>query len=591
VAVVPVSQFRLNRTRVPVSRFRLNRTVAPALLLAAASALAAGPGTSVETADTPGTERLIVRLADGARLAPLLHGPLGREVAVVEIVTHAPLRAVLRVRSGAAGDARRLAAQWSHAAGVDYATAERFWPMELRGRHEPDDPLFPQQWPLDNRGKAGDSRADPAGGDVDAPEAWSYTLGSPEVLIAVLDDGIELTHPDLAPNVAAAGMDFTVNPPVPGAQPRDDADRHGTAVAGVLAARGDNGIGVSGICPRCRILPIRVHGSSNLGTAAAFRYAVQQGADVITNSWGYTRAVASRDGAADDAVRDAIESAARDGREGRGTLVVFGMTNDSVDNCTAPTADISSLASVLAVGVANHDDEVGGAGFGACIDLVAPAKPMDRSTIGVVTTDRSGLPGHTADDYYAGFGGTSAAAPLVAGVAGLLLSLNPKLTRDELQRILEHTADKIDPAGANYDAAGFSERAGYGRVNAARALAPTVKITASATHVAAGEPFSVTVTASAPYGLESVWWTIGEGAGEAGRAGATHRRELAGEHIESVTWSQVVLESPGTHTLVADARDVRYADNESVYPHRAGERAPPPSIQLTVVERPNAVSR
>jgi hypothetical protein len=219
VAVVPVSQFRLNRTRVPVSRFRLNRTVAPALLLAAASALAAGPGTSVETADTPGTERLIVRLADGARLAPLLHGPLGREVAVVEIVTHAPLRAVLRVRSGAAGDARRLAAQWSHAAGVDYATAERFWPMELRGRHEPDDPLFPQQWPLDNRGKAGDSRADPAGGDVDAPEAWSYTLGSPEVLIAVLDDGIELTHPDLAPNVAAAGMDFTVNPPAPGAQP------------------------------------------------------------------------------------------------------------------------------------------------------------------------------------------------------------------------------------------------------------------------------------------------------------------------------------------------------------------------------------
>jgi subtilisin family serine protease len=205
----------------------------------------------------------------------------------------------------------------------------------------------------------------------------------------------------------------------------------------------------------------------------------------------------------------------------------------------------------------------------------------------VVTTDRLGVAGHTADDYYAGFGGTSAAAPLVAGIAGLLLSLNPDLTRDELQQILEHTADKIDAAGADYDAAGFSERAGFGRVNAARALAPTVKIAASATRVTAGEPFSVTITASAPYGLESVWWTLRE----AGSDGATHRRELAGEPIESVTWSQVVLDSPGTYTLVADARDVRHTDTQSGYPHRAGERTLPPFVQLTVVERPNAVSR
>jgi subtilisin family serine protease len=560
-------------------------TQAIATLLAAACAHAAGPG-SVETAEPRGTERFIVRLAEGAQLANLLHGPLGREVAVEEIVTRAPLRAILRARSGTAADSRRLAAEWSQAASVDYATAERFWPMELRGRHEPDDPLFPQQWPLDNRGRGGDRR-DPGGGDVDAPEAWSYTLGSPEVLIAVLDDGIELTHPDLAPNVAAAGMDFTANPPAPGAEPRDGADRHGTSVAGVVAARGDNGIGVTGICPRCRILPIRVHGSSNLGTAAAFRYAVEQGADVITNSWGYTRPVTSRDGAADDAVRDAIEAAAREGRQGRGTLIVFGMTNDTVDNCRAPTADISSLASVLAVGVANHDDEVGGAGFGECIDVVAPAKPEDRSTIGVVTTDRVGIAGHTADDYYTGFGGTSAAAPLVAGIAGLLLSLNPELTRTELQLILEHTADKIDSDGARYDAAGFSERAGHGRVNAARALGPAVKIAVSPARVAAGEPFSVTVTASAPYGLESVWWSF-RGAGD---DSTVHRRELAGEPFESVTWSQVVLDTPGTYTLVADARDVRHADSPSRYPHRAGERAPEPAAQLTVVERSDAVSR
>src|SRR6185436_12936157 len=109
------------------------------------------------------------------------------------------------------------------------------------------------------------------------------------------------------------------------------------------------------------------------------------GADVITNSWGYAPSAAGpgsdpgasrRRGAAavDAAVRDAIDSAAREGRGGRGTLIVFGMTNEAVDNCGAH-ADISALESVIAVGVSDRDDRVGGSGFGACMDLVAPAKP------------------------------------------------------------------------------------------------------------------------------------------------------------------------------------------------------------------------
>jgi subtilisin family serine protease len=367
---------------------------------------------------------------------------------------------LLRTPSSAA--ATQLAAALESSGRATYAVPEVFRPTELRARYVPNDPLFPDQWTLDNVAHSA--------GNVHAPEAWAYTLGSPSITIAVLDDGVQLDHPDLAPNIAGPGRDFTVYPPVDGAQPRGVADRHGTSVAGIAAARGDNGLGVSGICPRCKILPIRVHGSSNLGIAEAFRYAVAQGADVITNSWGYAPDARPRGAeAVDAAVRDAIDSAARDGRGGRGTLIVFGMTNDAVDNCGAH-ADISSLDSVLAVGVSDRNDRIGGSGFGACMDVVAPAKPERLAAGGSATTDRTGLDGHVDGDYFTGFGGTSAAAPLVAGVAGLLLSLNPTLTRDELVQILERTADKIDPEHAAYDARGFSARAGYGRVNAARAV-------------------------------------------------------------------------------------------------------------------------
>jgi subtilisin family serine protease len=362
-------------------------------------------------------------------------------------------------------------------------------------------------------------------------------------------------------------------------------------VAGVAAARGDNGLGVSGVCPRCRILPVRVRGSSNLGTAAAFRYAVEQGAAIVTNSWGYTRAAASAigGGGADEAVRDAIDAAASQGRGGLGTLVVFGVTNESVDDCTPPHADISSLESVVAVGVSNHDDVVGGSGFGACLDLVAPSKPMDRSTIGVPTTDRTGIDGHTTDDYFAGFGGTSAAAPLVAGIAGLLLSLNPALTRADLVAILEHTADKIDAAAARYDAAGFSPNAGYGRVNAARALVPTVKIRVEPERVAVGEPFTVIVTASAPFGVQSVSWT-GSGTGAAA-LDAPHTRALEGQAVASAAWSGLAIDKPGSYSLAADAASVSRTAEPPGYPQRASDTAAERSVRLTVVERSDAPSR
>ena len=449
-------------------------------------------------------------------------------------------------------------------------------------RHVPNDPLFARQWPLDNRGQGGGV----ADADVDAPEAWAITRGSPAILIAVLDDAVQLDHPDLAPNVASAGRDFRADPPRETAAPREVADRHGTAVAGVAAARGDDGVGVTGVCPQCRLLPIGVdgvHDAPSAATADAVRWAVSQGADVISLSWGYSRAKAPP--AADAALRAALEAAATHGRSGRGTLIVIGATNYAVDNCSGPTLDLAALDSVLAVGVADFEDRIGGAGYGPCIDLVAPSTPEGRTTLGVPTTDRTGIDGHTGGDYHETFGGTSAAAPLVAGIAGLLLSLNPELTRFELTQLLEHSADKIDAVHADYDGRGFSTRAGFGRVNAARALVPNVAIVVTPSTVHAGEAFTVTVTASAPFGLDSISWLVD------GVPATSHERQLGGQVFESATFGDVTVGRAGTFVLRADARDRRFASPLPGYPHAASQSGRSATAVLTVIERGERDSR
>jgi subtilisin family serine protease len=466
-------------------------------------------------------------------------------------------------------------------AGIVFAASAAAQAPEAARRHVPNDPLFEQQWPLDNRGQGGGA----VDADVDAPEAWAITRGSPGVLIAVLDDAVQLDHPDLAPNIAAAGRDFRKASPRETAAPLELTDRHGTAVAGVAAAAGDDRIGVTGVCPRCRLLPLAVDGVDNVvssGTAAAVRWAVARGADVINLSWGYSRAHAPP---ADSALRAELEAAAAHGRSGRGTLIVVGTTNDAVDNCAGPTLDLAALDSVLAVGVADFRDRIGGAGYGPCIDLVAPSTPEGTTTLGVLTTDRTGLDGHTGTDYHETFGGTSAAAPLVAGIAGLLLSLNPELTRPELEQLLEQTADKIDPARAGYDARGFSTRAGFGRVNAARALVPNVGVAVTPSTVQVGETFTVTVTASAPFGLDSISWHV------EGVPATSHERTLDGQVFASAKFADVTLGEAGTFVLRADARDRRFVTPLPGYPHAASLSGRATTAVLTVIERGERDSR
>jgi subtilisin family serine protease len=151
-------------------------------------------------------------------------------------------------------------------------------------------------------------------------------------------------------------------------------------------------------------------------------------------------------------------------------VILFAMTNEPWDNCKGRYKDLSSNEYVIAVSRSTNRDQYDRAGYGACMELLAPTASADGSGPGVVTTDIMGRYGYTSTNYFNDFGGTSSATPLVAGVVGLMLSVNPDLTREQVTSILLRTADKIDGAQARYNNQGFSNTHGYGRVNALKAV-------------------------------------------------------------------------------------------------------------------------
>lgn len=340
---------------------------------------------------------------------------------------------------------------------VEYAHPDFISEVEIRSDDFPNDPLFNDQWHLHNTGQSNGKR----GADISAMKAWEITKGSPDVIIAIIDDAFDVKHEDLAGNLHSE-MDFTANPPDADASPGNRDESHGTSVAGVAVAQGDNNIGGSGSCPNCRFIAIRALGGPVSTQARAFDAAVASGAWIISNSWGYPV-----NGHLTDDVVDAINNAATNGRNGKGCVILFAMTNTNIDNCDPQNADISSLESVIAVSRSTNLDVLGKGGYGSCMEVVAPTK---GGTLGITTTDITGIRGYSQTDYYSGFGGTSAATPLVAGIAGLMLSINRNLTREDVRTILTSTAVKIDSANARYDDKGFSQTHGYGRVNAYEAV-------------------------------------------------------------------------------------------------------------------------
>lgn len=386
-------------------------------------------------------------------------------------------------------------ATWQHALnaansiygqpGIRFAHPDFKLAIEARGKAV-DEPLFEAAWHLENRGQSGGT----PGADIGARAAWDLTQGDANTLVAVIDLGFEQNHPDLKDNWYVntgeiignkvdddgnglvddhSGWNFTINSNnlIYGMNAN-----HGTAVAGVIAAKAD-GLGSSGICPACRILPLVIDEVPS-NAAAAINYAVKSGAAVISNSWGYRIGTPTT-----DVVIEAINKAVQQGRQGRGTSVVFAMDNVGHDNCKPSSPDISSLEMVIAVSSSDHNDQkISETGYGPCLDIVAPSAGAPHDAI--VTTDRPGEKGYNAgtsrDDfndlsYTKVFYGTSAAAPQVSATLALMYSLKNDLEQPAARQLLLSNAEKIDSENGNYDPqSGVSNSYGHGRLAAGKTL-------------------------------------------------------------------------------------------------------------------------
>jgi subtilisin family serine protease len=412
---------------------------------------------------------------------------------------------VFRVTKSATANPVKIANQL--ALRPDVLLAEPDIIVRTQPHYRPQDSQYSKQWYLQHSGGT-DLKADI---HLSIESAWDVTRGDRSVVIAIADDGFDLNHPDFqGRGKLVSPLDLRGGDAVP--MPEEDLESHGTAVAGLALAE-ENGAGIVGVAPGCALMPIRTSTFLNDRTIEElFDWALNQGAAVISCSWGATAVsypLSTRQ-------RAAINRAATEGRNGKGCVIVFaaGNTNRPINGTVneagwpdnvlrGPTTWLNGFANhpdVIAVSACTSLGEKSAySNWGNSISVCAPsnnvppdvflpqtgyvfAPPPIRKMLrglGMVTSDRLGTKGYSPSDFTDSFGGTSSACPLVAGVAGLMLSVNPDLTAKQVKELLQRSADKIvdnepDPQFGNtygtYDTNGHSLWFGYGKVNAQRAV-------------------------------------------------------------------------------------------------------------------------
>jgi subtilisin family serine protease len=304
--------------------------------------------------------------------------------------------------------------------------------------------------------------------------AWSLTEGE-GTTVAIIDDGVDTGHEEFTgANKVVFGRDIGIG--TDGGTPVSWRDNHGTSCAGVAVANGNHG--ASGVAPKAALMPIRLSSLSAQDEADAFHWAASHGADVISCSWGPPDGDPANpsDPAHNeftplpDSTRLAIDWAVNNGRNGKGCVITWaaGNGNESVENDGYARYD-----KVIAVAACNDKGKKSFySDFGPSIWCAFPSDNYGAPALtpGIWTTDRSGSDGYAAGDYADDFGGTSSACPGAAGVAALVISRNPTLRWDQVKDVMKQSCDQIDVAGGNYDANGHSDKYGYGRLNAAKAV-------------------------------------------------------------------------------------------------------------------------
>lgn len=313
---------------------------------------------------------------------------------------------------------------------------------------------------------------------VGAPTAWDSATGA-GVVVAVIDSGVDISHPDLQANIYTdpneiagngldddgngyvddtTGWDFYQNDNTP-----NDDNGHGTHVTGTIAAVGNNQRGVVGLAYNSKIMPLRGLGPDgsgwDSGLSQAIVYAALNGADVINNSWGgYGRSWVTT---------DAINFA-----HSLGVIVVSAAGNSNMETCQFSPADVEKGLAVAATDPS--DTKAYYSNFGVKIDVAAPGGISQEPTYGILSTapptsyleSAYGIPTQTGPngEKYMAISGTSMASPHVAALAALLIQRRPTWNNEEIKQVIRKSAVDLTPAG-------FDPVSGYGRINAAAALA------------------------------------------------------------------------------------------------------------------------
>jgi thermitase len=360
-------------------------------------------------------------------------------------------------------DAESVVAQYRTLPEVEYAELN----SEIKLDHEDggrkhvhaDDEMFFRQWGLFNGGQNGGT----AGADISAMRAWSVTKGSDQVVVAVLDSGVDYSHPDLANNIwsrppiimAYRDDDLTPEGPVEdvhgfnvvedNGDPMDD-NGHGTHCAGIIGAEGGNGIGIAGVNWNVKIMPLKFMDAEGTGTTKdaieAINYVIDRkragvNVRIISASWGST----AKSRALEDVIRKAYEE---------GILFVAAAGNSSSDNDVTPHYPSSyNIGNVVSVAALNRKDELASfSNYGAkSVHIAAPGEEILSTWLKNGFEEKKG---------------TSMATPFVAGVAALVLAQNPKMSVDDLRALLLKSVDQVPSLKGKVSSGG--------RINAAKAV-------------------------------------------------------------------------------------------------------------------------
>jgi subtilisin-like proprotein convertase family protein len=411
------------------------------------------------------TKRVLVELAPGTQAAAL---------AQVAGVTQTSARGKYAVVEFAGTPDAAITGAVSLRTVPGVRSAEPLLAHQLFRRFVPNDSFFAYdaanpgyQWHLQNTGQNGAT----VGSDVNVVPAWDNYKGA-GVRIGIVDDGLEVGHPDLAPNVDLAhGFDFNDNDadPSPGV-----SDFHGTACAGVAAARGNNGIGVSGVAPEATLVGVRLIAAptTDQQEADAFAY-LKDLIAVKSNSWGpYDSGYGY--GGPEAMSQAALADAATTGRGGLGTVFLWAAGNG---NGSGDDSNYDGWAnSIYAIAVSAMTDKGTSAYYSEPGANILVCAPSNGGKEGITTTDRTATSGYntgeiapdyrdyTDPNYTNSFGGTSSATPTVAGVVALMLQANPNLTARDVQEILVRSASKNDSYNGDWitNGAGFHFNVKYG---------------------------------------------------------------------------------------------------------------------------------